>query len=75
MRLLQPLTMAAIVATLLWLPVGALLAVLARFVLDMPLQDFLSFGGALNVVVGLLAWWALAFVASLVYAAFAMPER
>jgi hypothetical protein len=75
MRLLQALIMAAIVATLLCLPTGALLAVLAYAALDVPLEGFLTFGGALSLFAGLLAWWLLAFLPSLVYTAFAMPGR
>lgn len=74
MRILQSATMAAIVATMLCLPLGALLASLAYFAFGVPLMDVLTFGGTLNVFAGLAAWWAVAFLAALVYAAFAMPE-
>ena len=74
MRSLQAMTMAAIVATLLCVPVGALLALLAYVFLDVPVQSLLTFGGALHAVAGLLAWWTVAFVAAVVYAVFAMPE-
>lgn len=74
MRFVQALTMAAIVATLLYLPVGAVLALLAYLLLDVPVQSVLTFGGALHLVAGLLAWWTVAFVAAVLYAGFAMPE-
>lgn len=74
MRYLQSMTMAAIVATLLCLPIGAPLALLAFLAFDVPLLGFLTFGGALNVFAGLLAWWMVAFLAALLYAVFAMPE-
>jgi hypothetical protein len=74
MRFVQAMTMAAIVATLLCVPVGAVLAVLASMFLDVPVQSVLTFGGALHLVAGLLAWWTVAFVAAVVYAVFAMPE-
>lgn len=74
MRLPNTLVMAAIVATLLVLPVGALLALLAVGALGMSFPGFLTFGGALNAFTGLLAWWALAFAAALVYSFFAMPD-
>jgi len=74
MRLQHTLVMAAIVASLLWLPVGALLAVLAFAVLGVTLPGFVTFGGALNASTGLLAWWSLAFAAALIYALFAMPD-
>ena len=49
MRILQSATMAAIVATMLCLPLGALLASLAYFAFGVPLMDVLTFGGTLNV--------------------------
>jgi hypothetical protein len=65
--------MAAIVATLLIVPVGALLALLAYLLLGASLQAFVTFGGTLSAVQGVLAWWLLAFVPALAYAAFALP--
>ena len=65
--------MAGIVTTLLWLPVGALLAVFCYAALDIPFQAFLTFGGTFNRFVGLLAWWMLIFLPALAYAAYAMP--
>ena len=66
------MTMAGIVASLLCLPLGAALALLAYLVLDVPLQRFVTFDGALHVVAGLLAWWMLAFLAALAYAAWVL---
>jgi hypothetical protein len=74
-RLSQAMTMGAIVATLMVLPVGALLALLSFAFLGTSLAEFLSFGRALPVYAGLLAWWALAFLASLVYAVLALPPE
>ena len=65
--------MAAIVATLLWLPVGAVLAWLCFGVLGISAHAFVTFGGALNQFQGLLAWWALGFLVALVYAASLLP--
>jgi hypothetical protein len=65
--------MAGIVTTLLWLPVGALLAVFCYAVLDIPFQSFLTFGGTFNRFMGLLVWWMLIFLPALAYAAYAMP--
>ena len=65
--------MAAIVATLLVVPMGALLALLAYGLLGTSLQAFVTFGGTLSPFKGVLAWWLLAFVPALVYAAFALP--
>lgn len=69
----QTMVMAAIAATLMCLPVGALLALLAYAVLGISFHAFLTFAGALNNFTGVLAWWALAFLAALPYAACAMP--
>jgi hypothetical protein len=65
--------MAAIVATLLIVPVGALLALLVYVLLGTSLQAFVTFGGTLSAFHGVLAWWLMAFVPALAYAAFALP--
>jgi hypothetical protein len=59
----------AIVATLLFLPAGALLALALRLAIDMPLHTFVTFGGVFSAPAGVLAWWALALLPSLLYAA------
>jgi hypothetical protein len=69
----QQMVMAAIVATLLWLPVGALLAWLCFGVLGISVHAFVTFGDALNRFQGVLAWWALGFLAALAYAGFLLP--
>ena len=69
----QQMVMAAIVATLLWLPVGALLAWLSFGILDISPHAFVTFGDALNRFQGLLAWWAFGFLAALAYVAFLLP--
>ena len=70
---IQIFVMAAIVATLLCLPLGAMLAAFSYAVLDIPFQTFLTFAGAFNRSVGLLAWWMLFFVPALAYAAYVLP--
>ena len=65
--------MAAIVTTMLCIPVAALLACFAYAVLDIPFQSFLTFAGTFNRFQGLVAWWMLLFVPALVYAACAPP--
>jgi hypothetical protein len=67
------LVMAVIVTTALFLPVGALLALLVFALLRISLSAFVTFGGALNAPEGLLAWWAIFLLPALVYAAYAMP--
>ena len=64
--------MAAIVATLGYLPVGALVAILAFGAFDVPLHSLLTFGGQIHVVAGLVLWWGIAYLPSLLYAAVCM---
>ena len=61
--------MAAIVATLLWLPLVALLALGARLAFGLPFHEFLTFGEVIAASEGVVAWWAIALVPSGVYAA------
>lgn len=69
----QIVVLAAIVDTLMCLPVGALLALLGYAVFGIPFHDLLTFQGTLNAVQGVLAWWALGFLAALPYAALCAP--
>jgi len=61
--------MAAIVATLAYLPVGALVAIVAFGAFDVPLDSLLTFGGRIHIVAGLALWWGIVYLPSLVYAA------
>jgi hypothetical protein len=67
--------MAAIVTTLLCVPVGVLLALLSFAVLGTSIHAFVTLGERLNAFGGLLVWWVVVFVPSFGYATFAMPER
>lgn len=69
----QILVMAAIVTTLLCLPVGLLLAFFCYAVLDIPFSTFLTFAGTFNRFIGLVAWWTLFFLPALAYAAYVLP--
>ena len=69
----QMMVMAVIVTTMLFLPVGAALAVMSFAVLGVSLRAFVTFGGSLTAFGGLLAWWALIFVPVTVYTAYVMP--
>lgn len=69
----QMITMAAIVACALYVPVAGLVALLAFALFGVSLRELITFGGALGLVEGLLAWWALLLVPALVYAAYMMP--
>jgi hypothetical protein len=70
----QMVVMAAIVATVLFAPVGGVLALLAFLLAGISLQDFVTFGGALSASYGLVLWWAVMLVPAIVYAAFVMPR-
>jgi hypothetical protein len=65
--------MAAIVATLLYWPVGiAMVLVLKMF--GVSFEAVLTFGGTFNnTLLGLVAWWMLAFAGSCIYAVCAFP--
>ena len=65
--LLQVVLMAAIAATLFAWPVGIVLVVLFSF-FGVPLESFVTFGGALNRVTGLLALWLIGLAVALPYA-------
>ena len=64
--------MAAIVATLVYLPAAALLVLVAHFT-SLSFYAFMTFGGALNTFSGLAAWWLIAFAGACIYALFAFP--
>jgi hypothetical protein len=66
--MVQTLAIAALVATLLWLPVSAALALLCAVVLGISFHAFVTFGGNLSPAAGLLTWWALALLPATVYA-------
>ena len=64
--------MAAIVATLLYFPVGLGLALVLRLA-GIAFEAFVTFDGALGLFSGLAAWWLIAFAGALVYAACFFP--
>jgi hypothetical protein len=65
----QTAVMAAIVTSLMYLPVGGLLALAAYALLGVSFQAFVTFADLFNLFVGLLMWWILGFVPALAYAA------
>ena len=66
----QMTVMAAIVTTLMYGPVGALLALSCFVALGVSLHSFVTFGDTFNAVAGLLVWWAIGFLPAFGYAAF-----
>jgi hypothetical protein len=64
--------MAAIVATLTYVPL-CLMAALGFRLLGGSIEGILTFGGALHVVLGVLAWWVIFFAAACAYAAWMYP--
>ena len=69
----QMVVMAAIVDTALFVPFGAIAALLSFLVFGISLHGFITFGDVLNAPEGLIAWWAVLLIPSLVYAAYTMP--
>jgi hypothetical protein len=66
------LVMGAVVATMLYWPIGiGIVLLLALF--GIPLDTVVTFGGTFGTLAGLFAWWLLAFVGALAYAACAFP--
>jgi hypothetical protein len=64
--------MSAIVASLLYLPVGIALAlVFALF--GVSLEALVTFGDTFNIYSGLFAWWLLTFGGACIYAVCAFP--
>ncbi len=68
----QLAVMSAVVATLMYLPVGIALAMVFGL-FGVSLESVVTFGGALNVYSGLFAWWLLVFGGSGIYATCAFP--
>ena len=64
--------MAAIVATLAYLPIGALVAIVAFGAFDVPLRSLLTLGGHIHIVPGLALWWGIVYLPALLYAAVCM---
>src|SRR5439155_22259078 len=60
--ILQMTVMAAIVTTLMYWAVGALLALLCFAVLGISFQSFVTFEDTFSVLPGLLVWWTIGFL-------------
>ncbi len=68
----QLAVMSAVVATLMYLPVGIAVAMVFGL-LGFSLESVVTFGGALNIYSGLFAWWLLVFGGACIYAMCAFP--
>jgi hypothetical protein len=68
----QLAVMSAVVATLMYLPVGIAVAMVFGL-FGFSLESVVTFGGALNIYSGLFAWWLLVFGGACIYAACAFP--
>ena len=68
----QLAVMAAVVATLAYFPLGIAVG-LTLYAFDVPPDTVLTFGGALNTIFGLVAWWLVVFIIACTYAACAFP--
>ncbi len=65
--------MAAIVATMLVVPVCGALALLALLLFGVPPGAFVTFGGIFGQIAGIAAWWIVMLLGGFVYAVYAMP--
>jgi hypothetical protein len=72
-RLGQAMVMAAIVDSLLWAPIAALVWLFCYIAVGTSFQDFLTFGGEVNTFAGVALLWAVGFLPALAYSAFMMP--
>ena len=68
----QMIVMAAVVATLAYVPL-ALVVVLVSRLIDFPPARLLTLGGTVHAVLGLLLGWLLVFAAACAYAAWLFP--
>jgi hypothetical protein len=69
----QMFVMAAIVTTAVLVPVAGLFALGAYLFFGVPLGVFITFGGNLSILQGVVAWWMLLLLPTLVYSAYVMP--
>ena len=70
--LLQMVVMAAVVATLVYLPVCIVLALALR-AFGISFEAWITLGKALHPALGLLVWWLFVFLGACGYAAWLFP--
>ena len=66
--------MAALVASLLYCPVGAVLALACFAARDVSFHSFITFGDTFKPLPGLAVWWVIAFVPAFAYAAYVSQD-
>lgn len=66
----QMAVMAAVVTTLLFWPVGALLALACFLVAGTSVESLVTLGSTFHAWAGLLVWWGIGYLPALAYAAY-----
>lgn len=72
MRVGKLAVMTAVVAMMLYWPIGIGLAVICALI-GFPFKSLVTFGGSLGSVTGMVAWWLVVYGLTLPYAAFMFP--
>jgi hypothetical protein len=68
----QMMVMAAIVATLVYLPAGLVLPLLLEL-FGISIDAVVTFGGFFNFLPGMLVWWLVVFAVACIYTACVFP--
>ena len=68
----QMMVMAAIVATLVYLPAGLVLPLLLGL-FGISIDAVVTFGGFFNFLLGMLVWWLVVFAVACIYTACVFP--
>jgi hypothetical protein len=71
----QMLVIAGIVTTALFVPIVAVLALLAFTLFGVSLRSFVTFGHTLTILEGVLVWWAVVYLPAMAYSVFVMPWK
>jgi hypothetical protein len=66
----QMAVMAAVVTTLLFWPIGALLALACFLVLGIPVESLVTLGDRFYAWAGLVVWWCIGYLPAFAYSAF-----
>jgi hypothetical protein len=66
--MMRTVVMAALVTSLMYVSVGALLALASYALFGVSFRALVTFGDSFNAFVGLVLWWLVGFVPAFVYA-------